>query len=112
LPNPPVVFTVKPNQKFKLIYNVSSPSAKENSQVLLLTTIGYKQVLINNKPYLLLEIPKDSTGIGEMELTAPDKPGLYEIISYSVCSPFNKFDGKNLLSFNIEASQRFTLRVK
>lgn len=112
LPNPPVVFTVKPNQKFKLIYNVSSPSAKESSQVLLLTTIGYKQVLINNRPYLLLKLPKGSTGIGEMELTAPDKPGLYEIISYSVCSPFNKFDGKDLLSFNIEASQRFTLKVK
>ncbi|WP_333510977.1 hypothetical protein [Thermoanaerobacterium saccharolyticum] len=74
---------------------------KENNQVLLLTTIGYKQTLINNRPYLLLELPKGSTGIEEMELTAPDKPELYEIISYSVCSPFNKFDGKDLLSFNI-----------
>lgn len=111
MPDPPITMTVKPKEKFKLIYNVSIPE-ENTKQVLLLTTIGFKHVLMNDSDYLLLEIPNKSTGSGQIELTAPDKEGLYEIISYRVCSPFEKMNSRDILKYDVGASQRFTLEVK
>lgn len=111
MPNPPITLTVKPNEKFKLIYNVSIQE-EHTDQVLLLTTIGFRHTLMNDSDYMLLEIPYKSTGSGPVELTAPDKEGLYEIISYQVCSPFEKISGRNILKYDVGWNQRFTLEVK
>jgi len=111
LPTPPVTLTVKPEQEFKLIYNVSYPGSNAG-QVLLMATIGYESTYINYKPYLVLELPDNKTAVGELTLTAPPLPGLYEIISYSISSPFDKISGLRLNDFIIQSSPRFTLEVK
>jgi hypothetical protein len=111
MPSPPVSLTVKPKEKFKLIYNVSYPE-KKAGQVLLMATIGFKSSLINKKPYLLIKVPENRTAIGEINLAAPEKPGLYELISYSISSPFDKIDGRRLIDYSIQATPRFTLEVK
>lgn len=112
MPNPPVVLTVKPDERFELVYNASYSDKSKSGQALLLFTIGFKQAFINDDKYLLLEIPKGSTGIGKIELTAPKEPGLYEIISYQVCSPFEKYDSQLTTQFKIMQSTRFTLEVE
>lgn len=111
MPLPPVSLTVKPKQEFKLNYNVSYPG-EGAGQVLLIATIGFESTYINNKPYLLLEVPENKTVVGEVTLIAPEEPGLYEIISYSISSPYDKINTLNLRDYIIQSSPRFTLEVK
>lgn len=111
LPSPPISLTVKPKQEFKLNYNVAY-SGENDGQVLLITTIGYKATSINNQPYLTLKVPKGKSVVGEATIQAPEEPGLYEIISYSISSPFDKINSQNLRNHTIQASPRFTLEVR
>ncbi|REK65687.1 MAG: hypothetical protein C6P35_09970 [Cohnella sp.] len=111
MPPPPVTLTVKPQEKFKLMYNVSYPGNKAG-QVLILATVGFESATVNDKPYLLVDVPKSKTAIGEINLVAPKTTGFYEVISYSINSPFEKIDGKSLEDFRTQAAPRFTLEVK
>ncbi|MFJ7913771.1 MULTISPECIES: hypothetical protein [unclassified Lysinibacillus] len=111
MPLTPASIKVKPNESFSLMYNVSSPS-KKRSKVLLLATLGFNHVPINDSPYLILEVPEKGTVIGKLNFTAPEKPGLYEIISYSVSNPFEKYIGSSHIEYLIESAPRFTLEVQ
>jgi len=91
----------------KLMYNFS----KLNSEnCLLLITIGFAPTTINgNDYYQLIKLDGDNgTANGSIEVTTPDKSGLYEIIGYIVHNPFNKQQTADNL---VKTSYRFTLNV-
>lgn len=111
LPNVNKVISINSGENLKLIYNVST-LGNDTEKLLLLATIGFEQVNIDGEKYKLLQVPKGVTGFGEIELTAPEEPGLYEVIALAVYNPFDKINLDSNLEFDVYSSVRFTLEVR
>lgn len=108
MPNVRKEIEVKKSEKFPLVYNASTLGSTA-VEVLMLATINFKQAEVDGEGYKLFQIPNGSTGVGTIELTAPDEPGYYEVIALLVYNPFLR---RNLTDdFNIDTNVRFTLHV-
>lgn len=101
-------FEVEKGKNFKLAYRIGD--FENVNKYLVLVTLNWEQVQIDNKPYKLLEIPSGTMGYGTFEFNAPDRPGLYEFNAYVIADPFGV---ENINRFMpIPTAFRFTLNVK
>ena len=99
--------TVKRGSNFPLMYNLNK-SGSEN--VLLLFTLNFEQVNINNKYAELIKLDgKTGTANGTINLKMPETPGKYEAIGYVIHNPYSDLSGKSNL---FSSSYRFTFIVE
>lgn len=109
MPNPSKLIKVKKGNKFNLVYNIST-IGNDTENVLMLVNYNFNQTMIDgNYNYKLFKVPKDKTGVGTIELLAPDEVGLYEVTALLVYNPFEKINMEN--DYTVDTNMRFTLEV-
>lgn len=113
MPHPPKVLNAKCGETVDLMYNISNNVAGvvNNGEVLIIVSVGFKQVTIDGELYKLLTIPDGKTGMGDLKIQAPQDPGYYEVIAYAITNPFTKNTFDNNISSELQSSYRFTLCV-
>lgn len=81
---------------------------KDVSEVAVIITIGLMQAKINESDYIVCQTQDGAYSRGTIQLSAPDIPGLYEVMGFVVKNPFS-----NEISEWIpcDTSYRFTLEV-
>lgn len=105
--NPTSSLNVKRGSDLDLMYNLNKNSS---DSALLIMTINFEQVNINNKYAELIKLDgKEGTANGRIKITVPDTPGKFEVIGYVVHDPFDKYSGSSNLVY---PSYRFTLVVE
>lgn len=116
-----------PGETVQLLYQAGGGSRAAEAQAVMLT-VGYEQALVNGQPYLrganseischegdsarnpnrLVQTPQNRPVRGMLSFQAPDEPGRYEVMAWSVPDPFapeGKAQGRQSLH------GRFTLVV-
>jgi hypothetical protein len=102
----PKVIEVKGGTPFNLTYRISTDNSEK---VLLLVTVGFRQIKIDDSSYKLFKFEKSKTCYGDIQLTAPEEIGLYEVIALKVQNPFEKI--QEPIRCDVRSSVRFTLKV-
>ena len=102
--DPPMKIKAKPGEKIDLAYRIGQMENADKQ--LLIVTINYHQVKINNSNYLLVDTKERQTSYGTISLEAPSEKGMYEICALIVPDPMSPSPFVPL-----ENAYRFTLMV-
>lgn len=101
---PPSEISAKAGSTVNLAYRIGQIGTADSQ--LLIVTLNYHQIKINNADYLLVDTEASKTAYGTLSFTAPSEKGLYEICSLVVPDPTKPND-----FFPLENAYRFTLKV-
>lgn len=78
--------------------------------------IDGKQVLLEideqRSPYLELSIPEGKHSIMRLFIDSPEERGKYDVMAFLVTNPWVKFDRESDMSFLVDTSYRFTLKLE
>jgi hypothetical protein len=108
---PPKQITAKPGEKLE--FAIRAGGDPELEDYLVWTTVGWQQTLWEDgQPYWYVKVPKGKFAVRIMKLTAPDKPGDYEVASFITTAPFAIPDPAKVTQLNVNTSFRFTLHVE
>lgn len=100
---------VQPNEKVNLMYNISN---SESNLALMILTVGFEQVKINNKYYEVIELNESNSVFNDsFDFVAPSEVGKYEVIAYLIYDPFKTMKSTSLFNSTVGHSYRFTLEV-
>ncbi|WP_252238769.1 hypothetical protein [Clostridium sp. VAP51] len=96
-----------PNQIVEIPLIVGGNSSVNS---LIYATLNNKQTLINNSDVLVCNLIKNKCTATNFKITAPDTPGNYELIFYSI-SNFDSENIDNVYNLKYSSSNRITLVV-
>lgn len=102
---PPAELKATPGESFELAYRIGQIA--DAHQQLMIVTIDYQQVNINEERSLIIKTEEDHTSFGKITLKAPETKGKYEICALLVPEP----ESTNEFTF-LENAYRFTLIVE
>ena len=99
-----------PGERVRVCYHLSGSQKPQKTLVFL--TIGQRQAAVNDKAFLLSEKTMPNQVLcGELEMTAPDEPGEYDVSAWAVYDPYGE-SGEQTAAGNMEGSPRFKLCVE
>ncbi len=99
-----------PGERVRVCYHLSGSQKPQKTLVFL--TIGQRQAAVNDKAFLLFEKTMPNQVLcGELEMTAPDEPGEYDVSAWVVYDPYGE-SGEQTAAGNMEGSPRFKLCVE
>lgn len=105
---PPHSIKVKKGEKIKLAYNAGKYSDADD--YLIISMLDWKQIKMNDDPYLLIKNDPENIDYGSFYITAPNKEGLYEFSAMIIVNPTQS---KNEYNFSLsETAYRFTIEVE
>lgn len=81
---------------------------KDVSEVAVIISIGLMQAKINESDYIVCQTQDGAYSRGTIQLSAPDIPGLYEVMGFVVKNPFSSEISEWI---PCDTSYRFTLEV-
>jgi len=108
---PPKKITAKSGESLE--FAIRAGGDPNVDDYLVWTTVGWQQVLWENRQaYWYVKVPRGTFAVKTLKLTAPDKPGDYEVASFVTTSPFQIPDPAHVTQLNVNTSFRFTLHVE
>jgi len=85
---PEKIYVKNMGEVCSLNYTVSKFDNKVENALILLT-VGYRPIQINNQDYLFINLGDNTTAAGEISFELPDEAGKYDVIGYVVFNPFS-----------------------
>lgn len=98
---------VKAGEEFVLQYQVGGFT--ENSEAIVVLSLDMKQVQVNHHNFLKFKLNKEEIASGVFRMTAPQKPGLYELTGWVIQNPFSE---KTPINMPLDTAYRFTVNVE
>ena len=105
---------VKGGQEIELSFfaNASTIYGKTTENFLVISMLDWHQVLMNDKPYLLVNVESDAPNVGrygQFVINAPTEPGFYEFSAFLVPNPTHLNTSYSFVP--LEIATRFTIEV-
>ncbi|PWK12650.1 hypothetical protein [Tumebacillus permanentifrigoris] len=108
---PPKKVTAKPGESVEFLIRAGGDPEVED--YLVWTTLGWQQVPWESaQPYWYVKVPRGKYAVKKLKVTAPDKPGDYEVASFVTTAPFVIPEPAHVTQLNVNTSFRFTLHVE
>lgn len=103
---PPKEIQCSPGEKIELQYQIGGLGNCE--EVLMLLSLDMKQIMVDNKNYLVFRERDKNIMSGTVMITAPEQPGLYDLTGWIIEDPFKNEQKED---FPLAAAPRFTIHV-
>lgn len=86
--SPSKLLEAKPGEKIKLSYHAGGYDDCE--EVLILLSLGMEQTQVNSQNFIKCKVDEGKIFNGILEITAPEKEGLYDMTGWVIKNPFSE----------------------